>query len=62
MAISKIKLPDNTIHDVHDSRITGIDTEPTSESTNVITSGAVYDALPIAFTTAEIDTIWDNAT
>lgn len=45
MAISKVKLPNNTTEDVHDSRITGVDNAPASGSTNVITSGAVYTAL-----------------
>ena len=44
MAISKIKLPDNSVQEIRDSRITGVDTTPTSGSTNVITSGGVYDA------------------
>ena len=42
MAVSKVKLPDNSVHDIHDARITGVDSTPTSGSTNVITSGAVY--------------------
>lgn len=41
MTVSKIKLPDDTTHDIHDSRITGVDTTVTANSTNVITSGAV---------------------
>lgn len=45
MAISKIKLPDNTTQDFHDSRIPGVDTTVTSGSSNVITSGAVYTSL-----------------
>lgn len=63
MAISKVKLPDNTTQDVHDARIPGVDTTPTSGSSNVITSGGVYAAIPsvVALTTSEIDTIWSNA-
>lgn len=57
-SISKVKLPDNTALDIHDVRITGVDTTPTSSSTNVITSGAVYSSLPTALTNNEIDTIW----
>ena len=47
MAISKVKLPDNTVQDIKDSRITGIDTTPTAGSTNVITSGGVHDSLRV---------------
>ena len=43
--ISKVKLPDNQTYNIKDSRITGIDTTPTSGSGNVITSGAVYTGL-----------------
>lgn len=43
--ISKIKLPDNSVVNIKDARITGVDTTPTSGSTNVITSGGVYTAL-----------------
>lgn len=55
--VSKIKLPDNTVLDIHDVRITGVDTTPTASSTNVITSGAVYSSLPTTLTNNEIDTI-----
>ena len=48
-SINKIKLPDETVLDIHDSRISGIDTTPTSNSQNLITSDAVYKAVsPIA--------------
>lgn len=47
MAISKIKLPDNSVQEIRDSRITGVDNTPTSESTNVVTSGGIYDSLQI---------------
>lgn len=50
MAISKVKLPDNTTQDVHDSRVPGIDSTPTSGSENVITSGGVYNALGTVIT------------
>ena len=46
MAISKVKLPDNTTQDIHDSRIPGVDTAVTSGSSNVVTSGGVYAAIP----------------
>ena len=64
MAVKKIKFPDNTTQDIYDSRIPGVDTTPTSGSTNVITSGGVYSAIPSveSLTTSEIDTIWNNAT
>ena len=45
MAISKVKLPNNTTEDIHDVRITGVDNTPTSGSTNVVTSGGIYTAL-----------------
>lgn len=45
MAIKKVKFPDNSTQDVHDARITGIDTTPTNGSTNVISSGGVYTAM-----------------
>lgn len=44
MAIKKIKIAD-TSYDVQDSRITGIDSTPTSGSTNVVTSGGIKAAL-----------------
>lgn len=45
MAISKVKLPNNTTQEVHDYRITGVDSSPIANSANVITSGGVYSAL-----------------
>lgn len=45
MAISKVKLPDNTTQDIKDSRITGVDSTPTANSQNVVTSGGVAEAL-----------------
>lgn len=48
MAISKIKLPDNSVQEIRDSRITGVDSTPTNSSTNLITSGAVYGAISSA--------------
>lgn len=44
MAIKKVKLPNNSVVDINDARISGIDTTPTSGSTNVVTSGGVYSA------------------
>lgn len=43
--ISKIKLPDNSVVNIKDARITGVDSTPTSGSTNVVTSGGVHEAL-----------------
>lgn len=43
--VSKIKLPDNTEVNVKDSRISGVDSTPTSGSANVVTSGGVYTAM-----------------
>lgn len=42
--LDKIKV-NNTNVDVHDSRVTSIDTTPTENSTNLITSGGVYSVL-----------------
>ena len=44
-AVSKIKLPDNTTLDVHDSRISGVTSSVTENSTSVVTSGGVYNAI-----------------
>ena len=66
MAINKIKLPDNSTQDLHDSRISGVDTTVTSGSSNVVTSGAVSTAISnvavTSLTTSEIDTIWGGGT
>lgn len=43
--VSKIKLPDNTEVNIKDSRIPGIDSTPTSGSTNPVASGGVYAAV-----------------
>lgn len=40
--VSKIKLPDQSIVNIKDYRIPGVDTTPTSGSSNLITSGGVY--------------------
>lgn len=45
MAIKKLKLPDNSTQDIHDARVTGIDSSPTSSSTNLISSGGMYTTL-----------------
>ena len=46
MAIRKIKIPGQSQSiDIHDARISGIDTSPSSGSANLITSGAVFNAL-----------------
>lgn len=45
MAIDKVKLPDNSVEEVRDSRIPGIDSAPTSGSDNLVTSGGVKSAL-----------------
>lgn len=46
--ISKIKLPNNSVVNIKDARITGVDTEPTSGSTNVVTSGGIHSAIQSA--------------
>lgn len=43
--ISKIKLPNNSVVNIKDARIAGVDTTPTSGSTNVVSSGGVYAEL-----------------
>ena len=43
--ISKIKLPNNSVVNIKDARITGVDSTPTSGSTNVVTSGGISDAI-----------------
>lgn len=45
MAVKKLKLPDNSSQDIHDARITGVDSTPTASSTNVVTSGGVATAI-----------------
>lgn len=45
MAIKKVKLPNNTVVDINDARIPGIDSSPTANSTNLVTSGGVKAAL-----------------
>lgn len=47
MAIKKVKLPNNTVVDINDSRISGVDSTPTSGSINVVTSGGVAEAISI---------------
>lgn len=74
MAISKVKLPDNSEQDVHDSRIAGIDTSPTASSGNVVTSGGVHAAFSdvtflgdddgtatVADFSPATDTVWNKA-
>lgn len=50
MAIDKVKFPDNSVEEVRDSRIPGIDSAPTSGSANLVTSGGVAVALTQAVT------------
>lgn len=45
MAVKKVKIGNNQALDIHDARISGVDTSPVSNSGNVITSGAVYTAI-----------------
>lgn len=42
--VNKIQLPDTSTVNIKDYRIPGVDTEPTSGSDNVITSGGIYAA------------------
>lgn len=43
--VTKIKLPDNSVVNIKDNRIPGIDEVPIENSDNIITSGGVYDAI-----------------
>lgn len=43
--IKKIRMPNNSTYDINDTRIPGIDTEVTTGSSNVVTSGAVASAI-----------------
>lgn len=45
MAIKKLKLPDNSTEDIHDARVTGIDSTPIASSTNLISSGGMHTTL-----------------
>lgn len=45
MAIKKVRIKNGTPIDVNDARINGIDSTPTLNSTNVVTSGGVKSAL-----------------
>ena len=46
MAIRKIKIPGQSqAIELYDARISGIDTSPVNGSGNLITSGAVFNAL-----------------
>lgn len=45
MAIKKVKLPNNTVVDINDARIPGIDNTPISGSSNPVSSDGVYSAL-----------------
>lgn len=47
------------------TQVVGIDSTPTADSSNLVTSGGVYNAISSSvesLTTSEIDTIWNNAT
>ena len=52
-----------SINDVVQAQELSIDSTPTANSANLVTSGGVYAAIPTieSLTTAEIDTIWNNA-
>ena len=43
--VSKIKLPDNSELNIKDARIPGVDSTPTSGSSNLVTSGGVYNSV-----------------
>ena len=43
MAIQKVKLPDNTVEDIHDARIGSIDSALSSSSENPLKNKAIYN-------------------
>lgn len=45
MPIDKVKFPNGETEDIRDSRISGVDSTPTSGSANLVTSGGVKTAL-----------------
>lgn len=45
--VTKIKLPDNSVVNIKDNRIPGIDEVPKENSSNIITSGGVYDVIRV---------------
>ena len=45
MPIDKVKFPNGETEDIRDSRISGVDSTPTANSTNLVTSGGVKSAL-----------------
>ena len=47
--VSKIKLPSGSEYNIKDARITGVDSAPTSGSTNVVTSDGIYSQLTKKF-------------
>lgn len=47
--VSKIKLPSGNEYNIKDARITGVDSTPTSGSTNVVTSDGIYNQLTKKF-------------
>lgn len=55
MAIKRIRLVGNQTEDIHDARIPGVDTTPTSGSSNIITSNAVYNVLSNTYTQSEVN-------
>lgn len=65
--VSKIRLPDNTELSIKDSRILGIDSTPTANSDNLVTSGGVksyvdnHSVTVDSMTNAEIDTAVNSA-
>ena len=45
MAIDKVKFPNGNTENIQDSRIPGVDSTPTANSVNLVTSGGVKSAL-----------------
>lgn len=66
MAISKVKLPDNTVQDIKDGRLPAAASGDNGKVLGVTdangTLGWVEPPSMESLTTSEIDTIWTNAT
>ena len=63
MAIDKVKFPDGNTENIQDSRIPGVDSTPTANSANLVTSGGVKSALDryvSKFTNVADYSVWNS--
>ena len=62
--VTKIKLPDNSTVNIKDYRIPGVDSTPTPDSENLVTSGGVYQDIEDAsrVTSAALNVLNDRLT